>query len=200
MLLLSRMVVLLNGAFGVGKTTVARQLVRLLPGSVLFDPELIGFALKRLPAFVPLRGRGTSDYQDLALWRSLTVSVGRICQRVHPTVIVPMAFSNRAYLTEIRDGLRGRNQRVLHFCLTAPLAVVEARLRGRGAEQWCFRRAAECCAAHDDPFFAEQIPTEDRTPGEVTEAIADRVRSLSQASPVAIGTSSESPHSAQEPS
>ena len=58
------MAVLLNGAFGVGKTTVARRLVRLLSGSLLFDPEVIGFALRRLPSFLPLRGRGTSDYQD----------------------------------------------------------------------------------------------------------------------------------------
>lgn len=170
------MVVLLNGAFGVGKTTVARKLVRLLPGSLLFDPEVIGFVLRRLPAFVPLRGRGTADYQDLALWRSLTVALGRSCLRLRPTVIVPMAFSNRAYLAEIRDGLRGRRERVLHFCLTAPLHVVEARLRARQAEAWCFRRAAECCAAHEDPFFAEQVQTEDRSPDEVAEVIAATLR------------------------
>jgi hypothetical protein len=65
---------------------------------------------------------------------------------------------------------------VRHFCLTAPLEVVNARLRGRGdAGAWELRRAAECCAAHAAPFFAEQVPTEDRTPDEIAGAIAARI-------------------------
>ncbi len=188
------MVVLLNGAFGVGKTTVARKLVERIPGSALFDPEAIGFVLRRLPRFVPLRGRGSDDFQDLALWRALTVRFVRFGLRLRPTLIVPMAFTNREYLDEIRAGLHARDARVLHFCLTAPLPVVESRLRARGAEAWSFRRAAECCEVHVDPFFAVHVPTEDRTP----DAIADEI--AAQLSPVAIGTSSASPHSAQEPS
>jgi predicted kinase len=195
------LVILLNGAFGVGKTTVARRLVARLPGSALYDPERIGYVLRRLPGFVPLRGRGTDDFQDLDLWRRLTVSFGRLGLRLRPTLVVPMAFSNRAHLDEIRAGLAAVDARVLHFCLTARLAVVEARLRERGAAPWCFRRAAECCEAHADPFFAEQVATDDRTPDEVADRIAARIRERAdQASPVAIGTSSASPHSAQDPS
>jgi len=52
-------ILLLNGAFGIGKTTVARALVARLPRSVLFDPELIGMALQ-----------GTAgDFQDRKAWR-----------------------------------------------------------------------------------------------------------------------------------
>ena len=38
------MYVLINGAFGIGKSAVARELRTLLPGSVIFDPEWPGFA------------------------------------------------------------------------------------------------------------------------------------------------------------
>jgi len=120
-------VILLNGAFGVGKTTVARRLVERLPAGAFYDPERIGFVLRRLPRFVPMRGRG--------------------------------------------------------------------------AEPWSFWRAAECCEAHADSFFAEQVTTDDRTLDEIADVIAECVRERGdQPSPVAIGTSSASPHSAHDPS
>jgi len=46
------MVILINGAFGIGKTTVARALSRRIPGSVICDPELIGFVLQRFRKIV----------------------------------------------------------------------------------------------------------------------------------------------------
>jgi hypothetical protein len=36
------MVLLLNGAFGIGKTTVSRLLVARSPRAVVFDPEWMG--------------------------------------------------------------------------------------------------------------------------------------------------------------
>ena len=54
------MFVLINGAFGVGKSTVARELRSLVPRSVIFDPEWVGPALQRIP------GQGVSDFQDIA--------------------------------------------------------------------------------------------------------------------------------------
>jgi hypothetical protein len=173
--------VLVNGAFGIGKTTVARRLRDRLAGSALFDPELVGFVLRRLPSWVPLEGRGTDDFQDLALWRRASVRGIRLARALRETVIVPMAFSNLAYLRELTAGVARFDARVRHFCLTAPFPVVRARLEGRGldpaspAGAWQLRRAAECCAAHASPEFAEQIPTEDASPAEAAAAIAARL-------------------------
>lgn len=69
------MYVLLNGAFGVGKTTVAHELSRQLPGAAIFDPEWIGFVLRRLP------GYARSDYQHLASWRRLSPRTWRSASR-----------------------------------------------------------------------------------------------------------------------
>jgi hypothetical protein len=49
-------ILLLNGAFGIGKTTVARVLVRRLPCAVLLDPELLGIALQRVTRVGGLSG------------------------------------------------------------------------------------------------------------------------------------------------
>jgi hypothetical protein len=39
-------IIWLNGTFGAGKTTTAAELLTLLPGSRLFDPETVGFMLR----------------------------------------------------------------------------------------------------------------------------------------------------------
>ncbi|MGW6786187.1 hypothetical protein ACWF7Q_26390, partial [Streptomyces sp. NPDC054987] len=51
-------------SFGGGKTQTAYELCRRLPGSVVCDPEHVGFGLHRM---LPPALRG--DFQDLAAWR-----------------------------------------------------------------------------------------------------------------------------------
>jgi predicted kinase len=175
-------IVVLNGAFGIGKTTVARLLVRALPGAALFDPEPIGLVLRRLSSFIPLRGRGTDDFQDLPAWRSLTVRGARLVRALRSTVVIPMAFDRLDHLDEIRTGIAAIDPNVRHFCLTAPLATVHQRLRRRGAHAgdpraaWMYRRAAECVAAHAAAAFAVHVPTEGRSAEEVAGLILERLR------------------------
>lgn len=166
------MFVLINGAFGVGKSTVARELRSLVPGSVIFDPEWIGFALQRL------RGRRISDFQDLASWRRLTVRGARCVGAVRTHVIIPMAFSNSDYLEEVRAGLAESGRPVHHFCLVAPIDVVRERLASRGEPlgdpkwSWVHRRAAECCEAHRSFAFAAHVPADKQPPNLIAAQLA----------------------------
>jgi predicted kinase len=162
------MILLLNGAFGVGKTTVARLLVARLPRAVLFDPELIGIALQR---GARMFGRRVDDFQDLVLWRRLTVLALRVTRTFWPRIVVPMTFSNSAYLDEIRAGISRFEPRLFHVCLVAPIEVIRERLARRDVKAadtaWQFRRAAECCNVHDRPEFAVQIGAFNRSPDEI---------------------------------
>jgi predicted kinase len=166
------MYVLVNGAFGVGKTSVARELRRLLPGAVVFDPEWVGFVLMRLP------GYRAEDYQQLAAWRRLTLAGARAAGILRPVVLLPMAFSDESVLAAIRSGLAASGRRVAHFCLTAPPEVVRERLaararaEGRPVSAWAERRALECCAAHRAPGFAVHVATEGRPPRAVALDLA----------------------------
>jgi hypothetical protein len=165
-------ILLLNGAFGIGKTSVARVLVARLPRAVLYDPEIIGIAIQRLAR---LAGHHVGDFQDLRLWRRLTIVALRITRLFWPNVVVPMAFSNAGYLQEIRTGIDRFERRQFHCCLVAPIEVVHERLQSRRVEAtdeaWQYRRAAECCAVHNDERFAMQIDAADR---DVTD-IADEI-------------------------
>ena len=100
------MVVFINGSFGIGKTTVARLLADRLTKSAVFDPEPVGLVLSRLALLLPLRQR-TDDFQDLLLWRRICVRAIRLELRLCKTIIVPMTFSNVAYLGEFLSHLRG---------------------------------------------------------------------------------------------
>ena len=55
----------INGPFGGGKTATAFELQRRLPGSIVCDPEHLGFGLHRMlpPAL-------RTNFQDLQAWRS----------------------------------------------------------------------------------------------------------------------------------
>lgn len=170
------MFILVNGAFGIGKTAVANALKRLLVGAAIVDPEHIGLVLQRVP------GSSKSDFQHLAAWRRLTVLWGRTVGYFRPTVIIPMAFSELAYLREVRSGLGATGRPVLHFCLTAPLNVVRERLAARGEPlsdarwSWVHRRAEECCQAHERPEFAVHVPTTGLSPEAIATALIPLVR------------------------
>jgi len=63
------LIVFINGAFGIGKSTVARHLRTRLGGRAIFDPEPLGVFLQHVAQWFPLNGAGTDDFQDLSAWR-----------------------------------------------------------------------------------------------------------------------------------
>src|SRR5690606_22059004 len=72
------MIIMINGAVGSGKTSVAYMLQPMLEKSIIFDPEEIGCMLKRIiPDHVRLKEEQTGDYQDMELWGILTVKTAR---------------------------------------------------------------------------------------------------------------------------
>ena len=173
------MIVLLNGAFGIGKTTVARALVSQLRRAVIVDPEPAGIVLQRMGR---IAGRRIDDFQNLRMWRRLTVGVIRTARLLYPNVLVPMAFSNIDYLDEIRRRLQRFDSRVLHFCLIAPIDVVNERLARRRLrpedQAWQLRRAAECCAVHSEPRFATHVNAT-RSVAQIAGEIRDAIESAS---------------------
>ncbi len=177
------MIVMINGAFGAGKTTVARLLRGALPGSMIFDPEWAGSFLMRLPRWVGLKGSGTDDFQNIELWRRSAVEGVRLFRRLaRGPVIVPMTFSRRAYFDEVVTGVRRFDPELRTFCRKVSLPTVEARLVGRGSKvegpgsEWVARRIVECVTAHADPHFGEPVDAEHRPAREVAEEIVERLR------------------------
>ena len=130
----------INGAFGAGKTSVARRLARVLPAR-LYDPELVGIALHRI---TPSRRRA-ADFQDFRLWRAVTVRAVDIASR-HGAVVVPMTVVDADIRAEVFGGLAGRGVDVVEFWLSASEATLAQRLTARGDAHgsWAHAQIERC--------------------------------------------------------
>lgn len=167
----------INGPFGGGKTQTAYELRRRLPGSVVCDPEHIGFGLHRaLPA--ELR----EDFQDLAAWRQGVYEVLDLAlrRRRGGPVIVPMTLVEPGYFAEVVGRLRDAHgaDRVRHFALLAERETVLRRLRERGLgrglkrESFAVRKLDGCLERLAGPEFAHHIRTDELTVPQVAERVA----------------------------
>jgi chloramphenicol 3-O-phosphotransferase len=175
------MIILINGSFGAGKSTVASLLHKAFRGSVVFNPEWTGSVLMRLPTQLRLKGCGPDDFQDIDLWRKSSVAGVRFFRALASgPVIVPMTFSNRTYFDEVIAGIR-RFDSLRVFCLKTSLPTIKNRLLARGeriqgpGSEWLARRIVECDAAHRDPHFGEFIETDERSARDVALDIVKRL-------------------------
>jgi len=168
------MLLWINGPFGGGKTATAFELRRRLPGSVVCDPELVGFGMHRM---LPRALR--TDYQDLPPWRGSVRYLLAHTARSHPgPVIVPMTLINAAYFDEIIGGLRADGANVRHFSLLAERGTILRRIGERGwlfglrHDRWAVDHLDLCLDRLCQPEFAEHVPTDGRSVAQVADAIA----------------------------
>lgn len=178
------MLVWINGPFGGGKTQTAHDIRRRLAGSMICDPELLGFGLHRM---MPATLRG--DFQDLAAWRLGVFEVLDLTLKASTApVIVPMTVVEPIYFRETVGRLRDQGHDVRHFALLAERSTTLRRLRERGlghaveliagkgaglrVESFAVSRLDLCLERLQEPEFAEQVWTDHLTIAQVADHIA----------------------------
>ncbi|HET6358779.1 AAA family ATPase [Streptomyces sp.] len=168
------MLLWINGPFGGGKTQTAYELKRRLPGSVVCDPEHVGFGLHRM---APPQLRG--DFQDLAAWRQGVYEVLDLSLRSYEGVVIaPMTLIEPAYFEETVGRLREAGHEVHHFALLAARETVLRRLTERGLgrglrrESFAVRRLDLCLERLRGPQFAEHVHTDRVSVPQVADRIA----------------------------
>ncbi|MDT0309935.1 NUDIX domain-containing protein [Streptomyces sp. DSM 44917] len=177
------MIIWLNGAPGAGKSTAAHELLRLLPGSALYDPDLVGAGLRRmLPSE---RLAEADDVRELPAWRRLVVdTAAALLAEVPGPLITPMTLLDQAHRDEIFGGLAARRIPVQHFHLAVEETFLRRRIEGRATEDGeavparCLRDLPRYGAAL--PWLTADAHTVDAsrlTPRETAELLAAGVRS-----------------------
>jgi hypothetical protein len=167
----------INGPFGVGKTTVAKLLVKKITDATLYDPEVIGSILHRVLG--PFKK--VEDFQDYALWRTLVVGGARLQRKASGrTLVIPMTVWRRDYFDPIISGLRRVDPDLSCFRLTASRDVLMDRISSdtgdREACAWRTSHVEVCLKASRNPAFGTEIRTDDRTPAEVADRILEIVQ------------------------
>jgi len=166
-------IIMLNGSFGVGKTTTALALAQRLPNAHLFDPEDVGHFVRHLTGGLRRGAEDTDDFQDIRIWPPLTViTAQQLYQSYAHPLIVPMTLANPAYLAPIRKGF-STIAPVYHFCLVASLETIQQRLqtRGEGPGSWTWRKAAQYVPQLTDPSYATHIDAERQAVPEIVDQI-----------------------------
>jgi deoxyadenosine/deoxycytidine kinase len=164
------MIVMINGAFGIGKTTVANHLESILENSMIYDPEEVGTLVRQITAKVRNGTEDTNDYQDIELWRTLTIQVGdALYKKYKRHLIIPMTLANIDYFRGIKQGLAQIDADLHHFCLMGSTQTIHARLKKRGHElgSWPFEQTKRCLEAFKSPEFEVKIDTENKTPEDI---------------------------------
>ncbi|UAL53104.1 MULTISPECIES: AAA family ATPase [Metabacillus] len=173
------MIIMINGAFGVGKTTICNELLIEINNSMLFDPEEVGFMLRNIiPEEVKRLEAETGDFQDLQLWKELTVKVAKLLiTKYNVNLIVPMTIRKPEYFNYILTGFKSVDKQTYHFCLTASKETIYKRLRKRGEEEgnWCFQQTEKCIEAYKEYNFGEYIDTENVSITAIIENIKDKL-------------------------
>ncbi|MFD3695462.1 NUDIX domain-containing protein [Streptomyces sp. NPDC058646] len=181
------MILWINGTFSAGKTSTARELTALLPDSALFDPELIGDALRALLPRKRLAEVG--DYQDLPSWRRLVVdTAAALLAELGGVLVVPMTLLRQEYRDEIFGGLAARRIAVRHVLLAPAETILRHRIATRrepGAPEDVDLRVRQWAYDHIPAYQqalgwltadAHVVDNSALTPRETAERIAAAVR------------------------
>lgn len=173
------MIIWINGAFGGGKTTLAQELHRRLPGALPFDPEYVGAILGKWAPRAP-----SGDFQDIPLWRKLVAQFATgLAAEYSRTVIVPMTLVNPQYRNEIFGLIKEAGQPLLHVFLDVPAEELRRRINGQilvggdpvaDAEARAFRlgNVDRCVAARSGlPADALVLRGDQHTPSELADLV-----------------------------
>ena len=166
------MVVWINGPYGVGKSTLAEQLVRDGPKGFVFDAEAVGNAVRDT---LPQEMYSGALFEYYPRWFEMcAVLLQDISARYDGILYVPMTLVLPDSFEKFARPLQESGIPVKHILLESNHATVLERILERGEEADCW------CAQHIDFCLEQQGKFENviRIPsvGEPVTALAEAVR------------------------
>lgn len=153
------MILWINGAFGSGKTQTAFELNRILPNSYVYDPENVGYFLRKNQP----KSMQIDNFQDEPLWREFNFKMLKnISDNYNGTIIVPMTIFKEDYFNDIITKLRESGVSVDHYVLGASKKIILKRLRKRfeNKNSWAATQIDNCIDGFKHPIFENYIDTE----------------------------------------
>lgn len=167
------MIIWINGAFGAGKTQTAYELHRRLADSFVYDPENVGYFIrKNIPKSLSM-----GDFQDYPMWRSFSRDMlNYIAANYMGDTIVPMTITNRVYYDEI-IGVLSKTYKIRHVILYASKEELLKRLASRleSRNSWAAQQIDRCIKAFDEDITEVKIHTDNKDICQIVETISELV-------------------------
>ncbi|WP_333767427.1 NUDIX hydrolase [Streptomyces sp. IBSBF 2435] len=180
------MIIWVNGAFGAGKSSAAREMLDLIPESTLYDPDVLGGCLRQL--LPEKRLQEVTDYQELRIWRRLVVeTAAALLAEVGGVLVVPMTLLRQEHRDEIFGGLASRGIEVRHLLVDPGETILRRRITawtenpdrspvGEPARRWALERIPDYLDAL--PWLARDshvLRTAELTPRETALRLTEAV-------------------------
>ncbi len=140
------MVIWLSGAYGVGKSTVAKKLGKIIPNALVFDAEEVGNAVRENYPDCPYG----YIFEDYPLWAEFCYRlIEDIHDKFHMNILVDMTLVRESSRQQIIDKLRADGIEVHYFVLTACRQAIHDRILARGEDEdcWCMENLDMAMAA-----------------------------------------------------
>ena len=159
------MIIWINGAFGVGKTSVSLELSNILENSIVYNPENMGLFLREN------LGYKKDDYQDYELFKKINYYVIKDLAQHFKNVIVPMTITNKKIYEMIIEKL-SKNIKTKHIILIGNKKTIKNRLDSRiDSTEWSYKQIERCIKAFETGITGNLIDTNDRSIKEIVEEI-----------------------------
>ena len=167
------MLIWINGAFGVGKSSVAEALREKLGKAHVYDPEMTGYFLWEV-FLDEMKRKG--NFQHIPLWREFNYKILKhINDSYNGVVIAPMTIYVKQYYDEIVGNLINSGITVENFILSATKHTIIERLKQRGEKEsgWEAQHIDICISAFDSCIPGHKIDAENKSVEEIAAEIME---------------------------
>lgn len=167
------MIYWINGAYGIGKSTVAECLAKRLGKAYVFDAEEVGNAIRDN---YPEEARHSVIFEDYPLWRETNFKLLLdIYRKYDGDIIVAMTLLRGSSYFDIIKKLSDNGVAVKYVFLDGDYKTVHDRILARGETEdcWCMQTIELCLEAQRKDGNAEHIDAIHHSPEEIVRLILD---------------------------
>ena len=161
----------LNGAFGIGKSTVADCLAKRLGRAHVFGAEEVGNAIRDN---YPKEARRSVIFEDYPLWRETNYKLLLdIYGKYDGDIIVPMTLVREESYADIIAKLREAGASVEYIFLDGDRKAIRDRILSRGESEdcWCMQNMDLCLDAQRKDKHARHIDATNNSPEKIVRLI-----------------------------
>lgn len=169
------MIIWLSGAYGVGKSTVAEALRRMLGNARIIDLESLGTAVRDNYPDCP----NGYIFEDYPLWAEFSCKLIEDVQKHHcETLLVDMTLVRDGSRIAVLERLKADGFDVRFVVLTASRQTVHERILARGEEEdcWCMENLDMALKASAAIPGAFHVNTDGVAVEEIVEEILNWIR------------------------